>query len=1048
MNKISSTTLKVVAAGVFAFAMAFASSASAYTFTTTLKQGSKGAAVQELQKFLNAYSSETVVSTSGAGSLGKETTTFGPATKKAVQAFQKKNGLAQVGQVGPATRALLNGSTGGENPLPTTNGVSKAATSPASGTLIATQANAKLLDMTFAGNYTVTNVKLMKGGISTNSTLSNIYLFDGATRLTDAATVNSMGEISFNAPSGLFMVNGSKTISVMADVASGTSGQTVSVRFASAMAGTTAVTGSAEGSTFTIAANPSNMSTVSFASSTVTPSGATLNTGSNVTLWQSSATIGNNDVYFDRVAFRQVGSAPASAFANFKLYVNGTQVATAAGLDSNGYVTFIPSSPVLLLSGTRIMRVDADVVSGASRTVQLSLRTAADAGFRDSQLGVNVTAAGLPEVASLASTIAGSTGGTITIEKDVTSPSQNVALSSNDAVLGIFKATVYGEPIKVETLTVGGTYSTTSTIRNGRLLINGTQYGSSTTIVPAGTSFTTNYTIYPGTPVMIEVRGDIYDNDGSQDFVGGSTILTTIVAGSTNGQKMDSLGSVAVPGSSVSSNSLTVGTTAMTLSKNTTYTNQTVVLPQTAYKVGSWNLVGSSIEDILLTTLSFDIDNVAVSANDFTAADMTNVYAVIKSGSTTALTTSPVGTASAADNNVSVNYTLAKNASVTVEFYATLGSSVTSAESVKTDLTVTGQSLTSGSSITATSADTDGQTLTAGAGTLTITADASTPTSPIVYSDNQTVRTAAFKFASVNAGYKVTDITLTIPAAGATIANTVNISSSTGSFSASMTAGATMTFSGLNWNIPANTNAVLNVDLVLGSVGYSAGTTGSSLVTTLTASTAISGATGVSAAATESNPAGTTFYAYAAVPTITQTDLSSSESLLGTGTKNVAKFAVSSNGGEISWKKLTFAVTRAISGTDTLATPTLWDADTNTAIAGVAAFTGSVEADGGTAGTITFVATNEQQINGTKNYILKVVVAGTITDGDNLNVSIAQPDSYAASAAYATVAAANSAQATFVWSDMSASSHSTTTTDWSNAFGIKTLPTNTWTLSK
>ncbi len=1045
MNKFSSTTLKVVAAGVFAFAMAFASTASAYTFTTTLRQGSRGVAVQELQKFLNAYSSETVVATSGAGSAGKETTSFGPATRRAVIAFQKKNGLAQVGQVGPATRALLNGTStgGGSNPVTNTNGVSRATTSPASGTLIATQANAKLLDMTFAGNYTVTNVKLMKGGISTNSALSNIYLFDGATRLTDAATVNSMGEISFNAPSGLFMVNGSKTISVMADVASGTSGQTVSVSFASAMAGTTAVTGSAEGSTFTIAANPSNMSTVSFTSSTVTPSGATLNTGSNVTLWQSSATIGNNDVFFDRVAFRQVGSAPASAFANFKLYVNGTQVASAAGLDSNGYVTFVPTSPVRLLSGTRIMRVDADVVSGASRTVQLSLRTAADAGFRDSQLGVNVTAAGLPEVATTASTIAGSTGGTITIEKDVTSPSQNVALSSNDAVLGIFKATVYGEPVKVETLTVGGTYSVTSTIRNGRLLINGTQYGSTATLVPAGTSFTTNYTIYPGTPVMIEVRGDIFDNDGTQSFVGGSTILTTIVAGSANGQKMDSLGSVDVPAANVSSNTLTVGTTAMTLSRNATYTNQTVVLPQTAYKVGSWNLVGSSIEDILLTTLSFDIDS--VTNTTFSAADMTNVYAVIKSGGATVLTTSPVGTATAADNNVSVNYTLAKNASITVEFFATLGSTVTAADSVKTDLTVTGQSLTSGSSITATSADTDGQTLTAGAGSLTITADASTPTSPIVYSDNQTVRTAAFKFASVNTGYKVTDITLTIPAAGATIANTVNISSTTGSFSASMTAGATMTFSGLNWNIPANTNAVLNVDLVLGSVGFSAGTSGASLATALTDVTATSAATGVSAAATESNPAGTTFYAYAATPTITQTELSSSESLLGTGTKNVAKFAVSSNGGEISWKKLIFTVTRAISGTDTLATPTLWDADTNTQIAGTPAFTGSVEADGGTAGTITFVATNEQQINGTKNYILKVVVAGTITDGDNLNVSIAQPSSYVAPAAYATVAGTTSS---FTWSDMSASSHSESTTDWSNGFGIKNLPTNTWTLSK
>ncbi|MDQ3244778.1 MAG: hypothetical protein M3P22_00290, partial [bacterium] len=135
------------------------------------------------------------------------------------------------------------------------------------------------------------------------------------------------------------------------------------------------------------------------------------------------------------------------------------------------------------------------------------------------------------------------------------------------------------------------------------------------------------------------------------------------------------------------------------------------------------------------------------------------------------------------------------------------------------------------------------------------------------------------------------------------------------------------------------------------------------------------------------------------------------------------------------------------SGTDTLATPTLWDHDTNTQIAGVAAFTGSFDIDNDVAGGITFVATNEQQISGTKTYVLKLVTAFTPTSGDNLNISIAQPDTFAASAAYATVAAANSAQATFVWTDTSAASHSETTLDWSNAYLVRNLPTDTQTLS-
>jgi hypothetical protein len=232
--------------------------------------------------------------------------------------------------------------------------------------------------------------------------------------------------------------------------------------------------------------------------------------------------------------------------------------------------------------------------------------------------------------------------------------------------------------------------------------------------------------------------------------------------------------------------------------------------------------------------------------------------------------------------------------------------------------------------------------------------------------------------------------------------------------------------------------------LVLGGVGIGAGTTGSAQTVTLTDFTAINTSTGVSAAGTESNPAGNAMYAYASTPTITRGTLPSS--ILSTGTQTIAKFSVASNGGTIGWKKMKFAVTRSIGGTDTLSNTALYDADTGTQIAGAVTYSGSIEADGGTAGNIIFVATNEQQISGSKNYVLKTDIAGTLATGNNINVSIAQPDTYAASDTYANVAAANSAAATFVWTDTSASSHSATTTDWNNAYLVKNLPTDTQTL--
>jgi hypothetical protein len=1115
---IKSKSVKAALGLLAAFALVLgASSASAYTFNTNLKQGMSSSDVKELQMVLNTDPA-TQVASSGAGSPGAETMYFGALTKSAVMKFQAKYGISPVaGYVGPLTRAKLNtmgsgsgsggalcpngmtfasncttppSSSGGplcpngmtlaSNCTVAPNGTSQtgpvsamlSSTTPASGVIVATQATADLAHFTFTGTGTVTNVTLQRIGVSADSTLSNVYLFDGATRLTDASSVSNNGMITFNIPAGIFTVNGSKTISVKSDILTGTSGQTVGVKLVSFMAA-----GSTVANTVNISGNVHSVASATLAGvshGTVTPSGATLNPGTNVTLWQDTFTITTRDVLMKRLALRNVGSAPSSSFQNFKLFVNGVQVSSAAGMDSTGYVTFdMSSAPVTLVAGSRIVRIDADIVSGASRTVQLSLRQAADADFVDSSFGVNVTPSSTPWVASSASTISGSSGGTLTIEKDVTSPSINIVNNGTDVNLGTFKVTAYGEPIKIETLTAGGTFDGTQgstsnaavTLRNGRILINGVQYGSTATLVPAGTSFSTNYTVYPGTPVMVEIHADIYDNDGTGALDASDTILAKILAGSSNAQRIDSLGSFNAPAAAVSANTLTLGSSTVTVSKDTTYTNQTVVLPQTGFKVGDWNVAGSSIEDVLLTTLSFDVDEVTVSADDFNEDDMTNMYAVVKNSSGTIVyQTSPISTVSATSNDFSLNYTLPKNASVQVELYANLGATVTAAEKVKTDLGVTYITLIGGSSTTA--SDVDGQTLTAGSGSLTITADASTPDST-KFADNQTVRSASFKFASVNSGYKVTDITLTIPAAGATVVETVNISSTTGNFSATRSGAATVVFSGLNWDIPANQTPVLNVDLVLGTVsGINGGTSGASLLTTLTAATAISNATGVSAAATESDPAGNVHYAYAAVPTITKQTLPSSA--LTNGTVTLARFTVNTNGtGTIAWKEVLFDITKTGGGTDaagtepTITSPTLWDADTNTQITAAVAFqnangtsaTTCVESDT-TCELMVTVGTKaddnvEKQVSGSKTYEIRATIGATLATGDFISVVIPKNLAYSANGVFTAVDNDTTVDdASFVWSDVSAQSHDTGTADWTNEALMVGLPTSSWTLTK
>lgn len=76
------------------------------SISKTLKLKVTSNEVKELQKYLNAK--DYIVAISGAGSTGKETTYFGPATKKAVIAFQKANKLKGDGIVGKMTVKVMN----------------------------------------------------------------------------------------------------------------------------------------------------------------------------------------------------------------------------------------------------------------------------------------------------------------------------------------------------------------------------------------------------------------------------------------------------------------------------------------------------------------------------------------------------------------------------------------------------------------------------------------------------------------------------------------------------------------------------------------------------------------------------------------------------------------------------------------------------------------------------------------------------------------------------------------------------------------------------
>ena len=181
--------------------------------------------------------------------------------------------------------------------------VALASDNPASNTLIETQAAGDLAHFTFSGSGSVTSLVLNRIGVSSDTTLSNVYLYQGSKRLTDAATVSS-GKITFSDSAGLFTVSGATTISVKADVADSTNGQTVGVQLASYNGNAVSLSGNL----FSIAVDPSNFGTVAVGVPTPSSANSALDPQNDYVMWQSTLTIANHDATLKSLQLRVIGS--------------------------------------------------------------------------------------------------------------------------------------------------------------------------------------------------------------------------------------------------------------------------------------------------------------------------------------------------------------------------------------------------------------------------------------------------------------------------------------------------------------------------------------------------------------------------------------------------------------------------------------------------------------------------------------------------------------------------------------------------------------------
>ena len=1026
------------------------STGAGYQFTTDLTIGSKGADVIALQDVLISKGFLTMPAGVAKGY-------FGTLTQTAVSKWQASAGITPAaGYVGPKSRAALNAMGGSTTPgttTPVAGSVSAmlASDSPVAQTLISGQTSparpstvSTIAKFTFTnGNSSavkVTSVKMKRTGISSDSTLTNVYLYNGAQRLTDAASV-SLSNITFSDTAGVVTIPAmsSVTISVRVELAKDQNGQTVGVMLTDVMTDATGATTGlpVSASQHSISVAPDGMTTVDFTGPVTPTTNTDLAPQDDYPVWQSNVNIGNRDAIVKSIRLRQIGSVLNSDLANFRLMVDGVQVGSSvAALDSMGYVTFdLSAAPITLKSGTRVVKVMANIVSGSGRNFKFSLRQASDLQVADSQLGVDL----IPTAASIAFS-ARETGqqdvaaGSLTITKETDSPSGNVTNQASNMTLAKFKFKAQGEKMKVENLVVGFSTGSSSSIviRNGSIAANGTQIGSISSIVSSGTTYNlgSSLVVEPGKDVIVEVKGDIYNTvttgTGGGALAAGDTFtFSLLVPASANVQRLVKLDYVTRPETAVSGNQVVVAAGSMTLSKYTAFANQTVVVPQTAVKIGEYRLQSGSTEDVNLNTMT-------VGVNATSTTGITDLYVMYGSKTT------PVKASVSSSNVWSINEILVKNTTLEVKVYATLAASWNYQAS--TTAKVDGNAVSSGSAVT--SGTVVGQTISSGSGALTVATDASTPVVATVVGGAMP-KVASFKFTGTNDVFTVTELYASTTGTGSAVIGSLIWKDGATTIATTPFSGAFATTTGLSIAVPANTNKVIDAYLQLGTVG-----TPGAAATGLNVQVGLDGfkyrnsngvESTVSAAATD--VIGNATYVYKTKPTISNVALPSTT--LNASTMTVAKFTISADSaGTIAWRVLKLSVSTSSSGILTASNYQIFDsANESTALANVTVAASSSGA------TVVFTSSQDQEISGSKTYVVKADIAGAGagTSGSSISHRIAVgQSSFADPVAYASVPGGSS----FVWSDESETPHSATTATWSGDFLVKNIPTDSQTLTK
>ncbi len=479
---------------------------------------------------------------------------------------------------------------------------------------------------------TVSGLTVKKAGLILNTSISGVSVWvDGYRKGDVMSSFNSDNKVTIGFGSSAIVIpaNGFVLVSVALNLGDAASSGTVAAQIAAA---TDIATKASVGGTFPITGNTFGLTSGSATLASVKVEGQSVGGQSAEPVSGDSGQLeigqtkevakfkltesGINDAIVEKLIFYVEGSVKEKDLQNFELYASDNSLLGSSAAVSDRYLTIKLATPYKIPKGTnRTLTLKATAMNGSGNWFRVQLQSESDLMVKDGGNTFYV----LPYITSVGTTwsaVVPTTGyfklksGALTITKNITSPTANLAAGSTNMLLGKFDVKAVGEDIEMRKLYVSVVTTTaTASKLNGNLkvVVDGntilTQAASAGSLY-AGLSGPTQYTlsqyvnIKSGETKVFEVYGDLATSPvaGSQYQVeiGKSYLKRLFTLDYVDNQ----------PASLYTANNLSLGNNTPSVAKDTSLGNRTLSPGGNAQILGRWIVKAPEAEDIDVTAAS------------------------------------------------------------------------------------------------------------------------------------------------------------------------------------------------------------------------------------------------------------------------------------------------------------------------------------------------------------------------------------------------------------------------------------------------------------